>query len=90
MFYFNLFKANLATERERQLTKGKRTKRTERDLRCSICRFAIGQAVFFLFARVIVSVVALCLLNLISSNLDESILCLQIIFIDKKYILCTR
>ena len=47
MFYFNLFKANLATERERQLTKGKRMKRTERDLRCSICRFAIGQADFF-------------------------------------------
>ena len=89
MFYFNLFKANLATERERQSTKGKRTKRTERDLWCSICRFAIGQADFFI-ARVIVSVVALCLLNLISSNLDKSILCLQIIFIDKKYILCTR
>ena len=50
MFYFNLFKANLATERERQSTKGKRTKRTERDLWCSICRFAIGQADFFIYA----------------------------------------
>ena len=50
MFYFNLFKADLATERERQLTKGKRTKRTERDLRCPICRLAIGQADFFICA----------------------------------------
>ena len=47
MFYFNLFKADLATERERQLMKGKRTERTERDLRCPVCRFAIGQADFF-------------------------------------------
>ena len=50
MFYFNSFKADLATERECQLTKGKRTERTERDLRCSICRFAIGQADFFICA----------------------------------------
>ena len=90
MFYFNSFKADLATERECQLTKGKRTERTERDMRCSIFPLCHWSSRFFLFARVIVSVVALCLLNLISSNLDESILCLQIISIDKKYILCTR
>ena len=34
----------LATERERQLTTGTRTERTERDFRCPICRSAIGQA----------------------------------------------
>ena len=34
----------LATGRERQLTTGKRAERTKRDVRCSICRSAIGQA----------------------------------------------
>ena len=33
-----------ATERERQLTAGKRAERTKRDFRCPICRSAIGQA----------------------------------------------
>ena len=37
-------KADLATERERQLTTGTRTEWTERDFRCPICRSAIGQA----------------------------------------------
>ena len=33
-----------ATERERQLTAGKRAETTKRDFRCPICRSAIGQA----------------------------------------------
>ena len=36
--------ADLATERERYLTTGKRAKRTKLDFRCPICRSAIGQA----------------------------------------------
>ena len=44
-------RADLATERERQLTTGKRAVRTERDFRCLICRTAIGQAISLIFAR---------------------------------------
>ena len=33
-----------ATERERQVTAGKRAERTKRDFRCPICRSTIGQA----------------------------------------------
>ena len=40
--------ADLATERERYLTTGKRAKRTKLDFRCPICRSAIGQAKTFL------------------------------------------
>ena len=36
--------ADLATERERHLTKGKRAERTKLDFRCPICRSATGQA----------------------------------------------
>ena len=36
--------ADLATERERYFTTGKRAKRTKLDFRCPICRSAIGQA----------------------------------------------
>ena len=36
--------ADLATERERQSTMGKRVERTELDFRCPIYRFTIGQA----------------------------------------------
>ena len=36
--------ADLATERERYLTTGKRAKRAKPDFRCPICRSAIGQA----------------------------------------------
>ena len=36
-------KADLATERERHMTTGKRAKTTKLDFRCSICRSAIGQ-----------------------------------------------
>ena len=43
--------ADLATERKRQLTTGKRTKRTELDFRCPIYRFAIGQSSCLISAR---------------------------------------
>ena len=43
--------ADLATGRERQLTTGKRAKRTKRDFRCSICRSAIGQVSCLICAR---------------------------------------
>ena len=52
--YFQLkltYWIELATERLRQLTTGKRAERTKRDLRCSICRSAIGQDVFLICAR---------------------------------------
>ena len=41
----------LATERERQLTTGKRAERTVHDFRCPICRSAIGQAGCLICAR---------------------------------------
>ena len=40
--------ADLATERERYLTKGKRAKRAKLEFRCPICRSAIGQIKTFL------------------------------------------
>ena len=36
--------ADLATERERQLTTGRRSESTKRDFWCPICHSAIGQA----------------------------------------------
>ena len=45
------YQADLATGRERQLTKGKRAERTKHDFRCSICRSAIGQASCLICAR---------------------------------------
>ena len=41
----------LATERERNLTTGKRAERTKLDFRCPICRSAIGQARCLICAR---------------------------------------
>ena len=41
----------LATERERNLTTGKRAERTKLDFRCPICRSAIGQASCLICAR---------------------------------------
>ena len=43
--------ANLATELERQLTKGKRAERTKHNFRSPICRSAIGQASCLICAR---------------------------------------
>ena len=43
--------ADLATERERHLTTGKRAKTTKLDFRCPICRSAIGQASCLICAR---------------------------------------
>ena len=45
------YKADLATERERHLTTGKRAERTKLDFRCPICRSAIGQASCLICAR---------------------------------------
>ena len=42
--YINNERADLAIERERHLTTGKRAERTELDFRYPICRSAIGQA----------------------------------------------
>ena len=38
-------KADLATERERHMTTGKRAKTTKLDFRCSICRSALVKPV---------------------------------------------
>ena len=47
-----LSRANdLAKERERHLTTGKRAERTKLDFRCPICRSAIGQASCLICAR---------------------------------------
>ena len=40
-----------ATERERQVTAGKRAERTKRDFRCPIYGSAIGQASCLIYAR---------------------------------------
>ena len=42
---------DLATERERHLTTGKRAERTKIDFRCPICRCTIGQASCLICAR---------------------------------------
>ena len=39
----SLIRADLATERKRHLTTGKRAERTKLDFRCPICRSAIGE-----------------------------------------------
>ena len=43
--------SDLATGRERQLTTEKRAENTKHDLRCPICRSAIGQASCLICAR---------------------------------------
>ena len=43
--------SDLATERERRLTTGRRAERADRDFRCPICCCAFGQAGFFISER---------------------------------------
>ena len=45
------YQADLATERERHLTTGKRAERTKLDSRCPICHSALGQASCLICAR---------------------------------------
>ena len=47
----NVFKADLARERELHLTTVKRVERTNLDFRCPICHTAIGQASYLVCAR---------------------------------------
>ena len=61
---YTVYYSDLATERERQLRTGRRAENAELDFRCPICRPTIGQGLFFLFERTVITAVALTFLNL--------------------------
>ena len=46
-----IYQADLATERERHFTTGKRAERTNLDFQCPICHSAISQASYLVCAR---------------------------------------